>query len=174
MNLNDFDGITHINIYSKSKTILGRSLSHFSEFGFCVDNNQFRTLEGYFYYNLLSIHFNEKNIIPSAFKQFLLNSKGSDVKKTMKIFFKENSKEIDFKKLKTIKQSQEFKSKILKGLEERLKQNKELEDLLFKNDLDFEHYYVFEKENKTIIVDKKKEFEYIIDFYKRYKKENLW
>lgn len=48
------DGITHINIYSKGVTFLGRRLSNFSLFNFkCIDGH-FASIEGYWYW--LSTH----------------------------------------------------------------------------------------------------------------------
>lgn len=44
------DGITHINIYSKAKTSLGRDLSHFSNIGFVLDDLSFASIEGFWYW----------------------------------------------------------------------------------------------------------------------------
>jgi hypothetical protein len=49
------DGIDHINVYSKGKTLLGRQLSNFSECNITIEHEGFfRTLEGYWYW--LSTH----------------------------------------------------------------------------------------------------------------------
>lgn len=166
--MKDFDGINHINIYSKSKSKLGRYLSHFSEFGFDIANDHFKTLEGYFYFVLLKYYFKKFNYkVPKKVKEFLMTSKGVEIKKTMQDFFKINK--IQNKDLNKIKSSKEFQNEILKGIEARLLQNKILIEELQKNSLPFEHYYVFGDK----IIDKKDEFQYIINFYENFKKENL-
>lgn len=44
------DGITHINIYSKAKTEIGRFLSNFSDCNVKTEDGIFRTVEGYWYW----------------------------------------------------------------------------------------------------------------------------
>lgn len=44
------DGITHINVYSKGKTEVGRFLSNFSYSPIIIDNLLFNSIEGYWYY----------------------------------------------------------------------------------------------------------------------------
>lgn len=45
------DGVTHINVYSKAQTELGRFLSNFSDSYTLTDGDgQFRTIEGYWYW----------------------------------------------------------------------------------------------------------------------------
>ena len=45
------DGITHINIYSKASTKLGRALSNFAPLGFELpDHGKFESIEGYWYW----------------------------------------------------------------------------------------------------------------------------
>lgn len=47
----DNDGIDHINVYSKGKTLLGRKLSNFADTPFELSNDGFfRTVEGYWYW----------------------------------------------------------------------------------------------------------------------------
>lgn len=44
------DGVTHINIYSKGKTALGRALSNFAHFPFECEDGKFNSVEGYWYW----------------------------------------------------------------------------------------------------------------------------
>jgi predicted NAD-dependent protein-ADP-ribosyltransferase YbiA (DUF1768 family) len=44
------DGITHINIYSKGKTTLGRELSNFANTPIEVTDGYFESIEGYWYW----------------------------------------------------------------------------------------------------------------------------
>ena len=44
------DGITHINMYSKSATAFGRVLSNWAPCRLNLPEGQFRSVEGYWYY----------------------------------------------------------------------------------------------------------------------------
>src|SRR5574342_342059 len=44
------DGVTHINIYSKGKTELGRWLSNFTEASIETEDGHFASIEGYWYW----------------------------------------------------------------------------------------------------------------------------
>lgn len=44
------DGVDHINIYSKGKTILGRYLSNFTEAKIITEDGVFNSVEGYWYW----------------------------------------------------------------------------------------------------------------------------
>ena len=44
------DGVTHINIYSKGATTLGRFLSNFTRCDTLTNHGRFRSLEGYYHY----------------------------------------------------------------------------------------------------------------------------
>jgi hypothetical protein len=44
------DGISHINIYSKGATEIGRFLSNFSDCHILVEEGYFRTIEGYWFW----------------------------------------------------------------------------------------------------------------------------
>ena len=44
------DGITHLNVYSKGKTALGRFLSNFTLFPQDLPEGRFNSIEGYWYY----------------------------------------------------------------------------------------------------------------------------
>jgi len=44
------DGVTHINVYSKAKTEIGRWLSNFAYSPFNIDGHTFLGVEGYWYY----------------------------------------------------------------------------------------------------------------------------
>jgi len=162
----EFDGVTHVNIYSKSKTKLGRSLSHFSNFSFEINNMKFENFEGYYFYILLKEYFKKFDYkVPKYFTTFLQTYQGSEIRKTVLEFIKINK--IKQNELIKIKNSEIFKSQIIQGLKERLKQNKILLQMLKENDLPFKHYYVYGDK----IIDKNDGFEYIIEFYNKVSKK---
>lgn len=50
MIIEGIDGVTHINIYSKGQTDLGKWLSNFSRTPFICDEGKFESIEGYWYW----------------------------------------------------------------------------------------------------------------------------
>jgi hypothetical protein len=44
------DGVTHVNVYSKGKTKLGRFLSNFAQAPIVTDDGPFESIEGYWYW----------------------------------------------------------------------------------------------------------------------------
>ena len=44
------DGVSHLNVYSRARTKLGRFLSNFSDCWIQTDDGTFRTIEGYWYW----------------------------------------------------------------------------------------------------------------------------
>lgn len=44
------DGVTHVNVYSKGKTRIGRFLSNFAHTPFVCDDGAFDSVEGYWYW----------------------------------------------------------------------------------------------------------------------------
>lgn len=130
------DGITHINIYSKGKTELGRFLSNFSLCPIITEDGNFKSIEGYWYW-LLCDHDNKdvlKTLVGFAAKDCGRNLKARDWDN-----------------------SEEFKNKIKKAI--LIKINFAHKDFL-KNNLPFEHYYVYGGK-----IVKPKEGQWIIDYF---------
>lgn len=46
----EYDGITHVNVYSQGLTNLGRWLSNFTQVRFVTEEGEFNSIEGYWYY----------------------------------------------------------------------------------------------------------------------------
>ena len=46
------EGITHINVYTKSKFTIGKGLSNLANIGFNIDDQHFQSLEGFWYWNI--------------------------------------------------------------------------------------------------------------------------
>lgn len=130
------DGVTHINIYSKGQTLLGRLLSNFANTPFThPEDGDFCSVEGYWYWlsckdeKLRGLHGYEA-------KQFGRTCKGKD--------WCEDS---------------EFKRKICLALKSKLEHNPGIATLLNKNTLPLKHYYVY---GDKII--EPKEGQWIIDY----------
>lgn len=119
----DLDGITHINIYSKGKTELGKLLSNFSYSPIKTEDGWFASVEGYWYW-LLSDH-NDKECLRELWG-FNAKAKGRELRSS-------NNSNEDW-----------FKNKIKKAIEIKINNDKNLQDLLIRNNLPFDHYYVYE------------------------------
>lgn len=85
------DGITHINVYSKGKTLLGRMLSNFSQYRILLEEGSFASIEAYWYWLLTG----EESLKEAH--GFKAKSIGSRILKTKEPLMDTNSKEFQFK-----------------------------------------------------------------------------
>lgn len=167
MNNNDFDlkklplydGITHINIYSKAETELGRLLSNLSNLSVKIPSiGTFKCLEGYWYYLKCEqvLSYKEFEKIKDNFFDFNGFQAKKYGKEILENFFKE-------KKLITDNEiPNEFKDKIKLALQYKIKQNIYLAKLLVNSDLPFYHYYYYgQKDNAKVIF--LNQYDWIID-----------
>lgn len=136
------DGITHINIYSKGKTHLGRFLSNFTLSPIKIKNDKFNSIEGYWYYLLCGLECNNK------WKNELKNAYGFEAKKLGK---KSTSRDWD--------DSDEFKNKIKNAIIIKINTYNMVEDIVY-SELPFDHYYVYGGAAR-----KSKEAQWLIDFF---------
>lgn len=111
------DGITHINIYSKGETDLGRWLSNFSRTPFTCEEGRFESIEGYWYW---------------------LGSRDDRLRKLSGYPAKKLGKD-----LPRIVEVDNFESKIKKAIICKLKANPYILKALLESELPFAHYYVF-------------------------------
>lgn len=111
------DGITHINIYSKGKTVLGRQLSNFTYFPFECEDGKFASIEGYWYWLRTG---NDE----------LRDKAGFEAKKTGEAA----------ETFHMCPSSDGFKDKICKAITIKLDRYKKA---ILATNLPFEHYYVY-------------------------------
>ena len=129
----EYDGITHLNIYSKAKTMLGRMLSNFYYFPFKTIHGNFYSVEGLWHW--LGIEeCDEKEIL-----KFLYGYKARKIGLELKKKYKKNFDE-------------KFKEKIIKAIQYKIYKNLDMFTDDIKN-LPFEHYYIF---NGMIIDEREK------------------
>lgn len=136
------DGTTHINVYSKGKTELGRLLTNFAETPFVhKDFGEFKTVEGLWYYLKTGKMYDELRI---------MNGK--------------QAKSFGRKKLPKVKGeiSEEFKENILEGIRSKLRQNKKILKMLIESELPLSHYYVVGEMVKPL-----PEYDWILDEIER-------
>lgn len=113
------DGKTHINIYSKGSTALGRFLSNFADCNVDTEDGPFRTIEGYWYWL-------------SCGDEDLRTTNGWESKKLGR-----EQRAEDWLK------SRDFKDKIRKAIYIKIVSDRDMLDQFLKSNLEFTHYYVY-------------------------------
>ena len=119
----NLDGITHINIYSKAKTLEGRLLSNFYPFKFTKEGYTFGSVEAYWYWLGIDCANSEK--------ESLCLKSGFEAKYLGRELKRKYGDKID----------QEFEHKILSAIWTKLKNNTKI--ILNMKNLPLEHYYIF-------------------------------
>lgn len=144
MNINPKeDGITHINIYSKGKTKIGRFLSNFSNFDFVCEDGEFSSIEGYWYW---------------------LSTKDDRLRKLSGWQAKQLGREL---RGDDWNESDEFKRKILFAIKIKLDS---CVNELSKINIPIKHYYVYGRGDNEIVVEPKNGV-WILDFINNYIEE---
>ena len=117
------DGITHINVYSKGKTFLGRWLSNFTRCKVETEDGVFQSIEGYWYW---------------------LNCDHPDKEKLRSLSGFEAKKIGRSLRANDWNQSEEFKIKIKKALKTKIESAPEkIKQELYNLNVPLVHYYVY-------------------------------
>jgi len=119
------DGVTHINVYSKSACKLGRMLSNFAHLPSGCEHGTFASVEGYWYW----LHCDE-----SSDRDRLRTLHGSQAKREGRTLRSQNSAPTDT-------HSPEFKARIVAALECKLRRHASPGGLLHRTTLPLTHYY---------------------------------
>lgn len=127
------DGITHINVYSKGHTDLGKLLTNFCLSPFThTQHGDFTSVEGYWYWRSLMNTALLNDIEPlRKLHGFKAKEYGKNIRKKLE------SQSI------TINQDDNFKDDILEAIRCKLRQNKNILSLLCQSDLPLVHYYYY-------------------------------
>lgn len=129
------DGITHINVYSKGHTDLGKSLTNFSYSPFIhTKHGAFDSVEGYWYWRSLM------NTVSITELEPLRKKHGFKAKE----FGKAIRKGLEEKGI-SIQQDDDFQEDILEAIRCKLRQNKDILSNLCKSTLPLVHYYYYGK-----------------------------
>lgn len=117
------EGITHINVYTKSKFTIGKGLSNLANIGFNIDDQHFQSLEGFWYWNITGKQY-------ESFK----NMTGFEAKKKGLVLCEEG---------RSVTNSDDpvFQEEIKRAIRAKIKQNPELLTELIKSTLPLKHYY---------------------------------
>jgi predicted NAD-dependent protein-ADP-ribosyltransferase YbiA (DUF1768 family) len=118
------DGITHVNIYSKGRTELGRMLSNFYKFPVDTRDGKFNSVEGYWHWLGVDEDAPNRKVLTIAHGIYA-KTYGAGLKKTF-----------------GLREDPDFEKKILEAIWRKFRRNKELLTPQFAA-LPFEHYYEF-------------------------------
>lgn len=129
------EGITHINVYTKSKFSLGKGLSNLANIGFDIDEQHFQSLEGFWYWNITGKRYDS-----------LKNMTGFEAKKKGLVLCEEGS-------AVTNSDDPAFQEEIKRAIRAKIKQNPELLTELIKSTLPLKHYY-YHQGTKNILAFK--------------------
>lgn len=129
------EGITHINVYTKSKFSLGKGLSNLANIGFDIDEQHFQSLEGFWYWNITGKRYD-------SFKNMI----GFEAKKKGLVLCEEGS-------AVTNSDDPAFQEEIKRAIRAKIKQNPELLTDLIKSTLPLKHYY-YHQGTKNILAFK--------------------
>lgn len=136
-----YEGVDHINIYSKSKLPLGRALSNFFHSVFIhPDYGTFHSIEGFYYYFLTGELYPE-----------------------LKEMYGYEAKKFGQSKEKVAKVDRKFKERIQKAITIKIIQNDYIQKLLVASTLPLVHYYYYGDILQEVkIYDLSKEHDYMV------------
>lgn len=145
------EGITHINVYTKSKFSLGKGLSNLANIGFDIDEQHFQSLEGFWYWNITGKRYD-------SFK----NMTGFEAKKKGLVLCEEGS-------AVTNSDDPAFQEEIKRAIRAKIKQNPELLTELIKSTLPLKHYYYHQgtKNILTFKITDKSKYQWQLDEMER-------
>jgi len=127
------DGVTHVNVYSKSKCLLGRLLSNFASTPIVKNELQFASIESWWYWTKAN-NINDNSLFPLFSKEeldTLRESVGKEAKILFRKIYKEDSSSFSPKQ-EELKEVYELK----------LEAHPNIKELLLKNELPLTHYYM--------------------------------
>jgi predicted NAD-dependent protein-ADP-ribosyltransferase YbiA (DUF1768 family) len=127
------DGVTHVNVYSKSRCLLGRLLSNFAHTPIEQEGLKFESIESWWYYTKMK-NINAGGLFP-IFTEEQLNEVSKSVGNSAKQKFRELYKEDSTSYNPTREEVLEIY--ILKA-----ESHEDLNRLLLENKLPFSHYYM--------------------------------
>lgn len=129
----EYDGITHINVYSKSKSPLGRLLSNFAYTPVTIDSLLFESIESWWYWTKMN-RINEASLFPLFSPEQLDEIRikvGPDAKEYFRAYFKDDSSSFS-----------PTKEELKKAYLSKLEHHPHIKELLLKNHLPLAHYYM--------------------------------
>jgi len=129
----EYDGFDHVNVYSKSKSKLGRMLSNFAHTPITIDENRFESIESWWYWSKMN-NINNSHLFQFFTEEQISSVKtkiGNEAKEFFRSLFKGDSSKFS-----------PNKDQLKKAYLQKLTEHPEIEKLLFENKLPLAHYYM--------------------------------
>lgn len=143
------DGVSHINIYSKGATQIGRMLSNFYRASFQYDSyGKFESVEGFWYY-------------------YFTGCKHEHLRELYGIAAKKAGQALRDDRVDIGGISDTDREVILEAIRCKLRQHKQIRETLGKSELPFEHYYWW---GEPPIVVNLPQYKWIVDEFERLRK----
>lgn len=150
----DKDGITHINVYSKGKTELGRFLTNFAHTPFeHPEFGHFESMEAYWYWTLLDIN----------------GVNADQIRNTSGYKAKELGRKLRIDIDRNIENGRLFKDRILDGIKCKLRSHREWWPSIKESTLPFTHYYYYGK-NGDYKIYNMSQYQWMLDEFDRIRK----
>lgn len=127
------DGIDHINVYSKSRSVLGRLLSNFAHTPITLNDKKFECIEAWWYWTKMT-KLNQAALFP-VFTDEQLDEMRSLLGKNAKDFFRKNY----FEDSDNVRPTKE---ELMKAYKQKLIEHPEIKETLLNNNLPIAHYYI--------------------------------
>lgn len=135
------EGITHINVYTKSKMEIGRNLSNISNIEVKLKDGTFKSLEGFWFWKMTGMKYD-----------FFKNCSGFEAKKKGTEYIKNGEKYIS-------SSDNAFQEEFKEAIRQKLKQHTSLLLSLIKTNLPLKHYYYHQGTKNILsfkVIDKSK------------------
>lgn len=138
-----YDGVDHLNIYSKANTWLGRELSNFAKYDLVLPEGEFKSIEGYWFYL-------------------------SNPDERLKTLYGFSAKKLgeSLERISVLTEN-EFRNKIKYAIDYKILNNHSLLEGLQKCKLPLQHYYYYGTIEKPKVVDAG--YKWIIEYIETYK-----
>jgi hypothetical protein len=145
------ENVDHINIYSKSKTELGRLLTNFAKTPFTYEPyGSFQSVEGFWYY-------------------YLTGCKHEKFKELYGFKAKQEGKLVREDRKDTNGLTEQDKEILLEAIRCKLRQNKYICRMLKESELPFAHYYWYGEEDNPKVYELN-QYQWIVDEFERLRK----
>ena len=129
----EFDGFDHINVFSKSRSNLGRMLSNFAHTPITINENKFESVESWWYWMKMN-NANKASLFPSFSEEHISAIKlkvGKEAKEYFRSLFKDDSYMFN-----------PSKDELKEAYIQKITEHPEIEKALLDNKLPLDHYYM--------------------------------
>lgn len=139
------DGLDHINVYSRGKTLLGKYLSNFARTPVMISTLRFASVESWWFYKKMK-NINAKYTADKLYSRIPFSSEDLGIVQNLigvdaKYFFNQKVKAINYLKSEDLDYAEPTPEQVEAVFRLKVNQNTEVRRLLKESTLPFAHYY---------------------------------